>query len=110
MPELSHIDKKIDDMQANFNSLRSELTVEMKDLTQNINRLTQLFAVQTERDHHFQSSHDDLKGRVDDHAHRITALEKISAGDEAIRRVFNGGITVIVGLVIVGALYAWATK
>lgn len=90
--QLSHQSTKIDEMATTFQ------------------QFAQLMARKEERDHHINESIKEIKTDVKSGKERIAALEKISSGDEAMRKIFWIVLTPVITVVVFGVLYLVVNK
>lgn len=78
---------------------------EIKALTSSISDLALVLARKEEHDHHTDENVRRIQKQTDSNTARIAALEKISAGDETMRKVF--WVILSLGVVtIAGAVFA----
>lgn len=76
----------------------------MEALTDSISQLAQTLARKEERDHHIDEAIKNVKNNIEKLDKKVGDLEKVSAGDEAIRKIFwrmlFTSITIITGSIL----------
>lgn len=73
-------------------------------------QFAQLMARKEERDRHIEDAIKEIKVDMADSKKRILSLEKISAGDEALRKIFWIVLTLGVTIVTAAVLYSVIPK
>lgn len=83
----------------------SHQSKKMEALTESISQLAQIMARKEERDHHVEESVKDIKSDVGKMKDKVSALEKISAGDEMMRKIFWVVLCLLI-VTVAGAVFA----
>jgi chromosome segregation ATPase len=80
-----------------------EQSNDIKALTQSISDLTVVMARKEERDHHMNEDLKEIKKDLSDTKKKVSALEIVCAGDDAMRKIF-WRVTFTVISILVGAI------
>jgi septal ring factor EnvC (AmiA/AmiB activator) len=78
---------------------------EMRNLAESVSQLAQAVAAKEVNDHHMVKSIDEIKTDIDSLEEKVRSLEKISAGDDMMRKVFWVALSLLLTTVL-GAIIA----
>ena len=82
----------------------------MEALTDSISQLAQTLARKEERDHHIDEAMKEVKSDVTKLKDKVSGLEKISAGDDAMRQIFWRVMYVAIAVICGAVLYTVVIK